>query len=289
MNSVRTTISRIILFSTMAAGLTHARFVLAGIGAAQPTAAPQATADNTKAQIDAPTQQPANDAKTASPNPTADLPVLGPYFRQEIVNAKLLRRRIQENLPLSPSQNTNIDRLFDGFIEETVKKAHKRRNDLNERADKGIPAAKPSADASADLIVKLKAELNPDQVTVFEKVVDRWTTLKSPIPRTAPMHQLNSAIRDPDVGLSAEQQKTVDALLKEMRTSLLAGDKLRPPSAEERAEAAEKLRIAIYAMLTPDQRTKMDANYKLFKEEAEELAHLANRGIGQKETAKDDQ
>ena len=311
MNSRRTTFGRIIVLSAMAAaGLTHARVALAGGDAAEPLGAPQAAADNSNAQSGATVQPPAKDPKVAASNAAGDLDKFGPRITHRITKTNKLRQMMEEKVELTSAQKTKIGRLFDDFIEDTKNSSPKRAKDPNTPSNKIFPPtmrdfekqlqkaqeagdeaaverirreikilkkepATPSDDHSPILIEKITAELKPEQVAAFENVVERWKAVSPRGPRTGPFQQLRRAIHDPEVGLSEAEKTTVDKILTDTLQSVREGDERNP---EKMAQAVEKARVVIYEKLTPQQRSKVEANLKAFKAEEKGLDDSKYRG-----------
>ncbi len=271
MNSIRLFIGHLTILSCVAAGPERPHTSTEG-GGIKPVLANDAATNHLQNQTAETKPQTPSDAKTASAPNSNDLSGLGPYAIQQIVNIKQLRKRIQENLQLTSSQASNIDRLCASFIDQTIKVAGAQQKTADAPTDKRQSGGLKE-DHSPEWIAKIKAELNPDQVPVFEKVAKRWSDLKTFAPRSAPLQQLRRAIQDPEVGLTDAQREEFDALLTKTRKSIrVDGER---PSPATRAETAEKTRDAIYEKLTPEQKAKMAEDLRIFGEEAEEYARLA--------------
>ena len=310
MNSARTTISHIILLSSMVAGLTHARVALAGGDAAKPAGTPQAAADNSNAQPGATVQPPAKDPKAAASNAVDDSEKFGPRITQRITKINKLRQMMEEKVELTSEQKKKIGRLFDDFIEDTKNSSPKRAKDPNTPSNKIFPPtmrdlekqlqkaqeagdeaavekirqeikilkkepATPADDHSPILIEKITAELKPEQVAAFENVVERWKAVSPRGPRTGPFQQLRRALQDPEVGLSEAEKTTVEKILTDTLQSVREGGERNP---EKMAQAVEKARVVIYEKLTPQQRSKVEANLKAFKAEEKGLDDSKYRG-----------
>lgn len=310
MNSTRTTMGCIIALSMVAAGLANARPALAGQGENGPTGTAQLAADNAKAGGGATTQAPAADPKAGTSKPGAESPKLGVRVQSRIVKIDRLRKMMDEKVELTSVQKTKIDRLFGDFIEDTKNNVPSRRGDQIKPDNKIFPPEIPQLqrqlekaqeagdtavverikadiallkkepltpldDHSDVLIEKVRAQLNPDQVPAFEKVVERWKAISPRGPRTGPFQQLRRALHDPEAGLSESEMADADKILQDTLKSVQS-DPDRSP--EKMEVAVAKARYAIYDKLAPAQRSKIEADLKMFKEQEQNLDDSKSRG-----------
>jgi hypothetical protein len=224
---------------------------------------------------------------------------LGPRAAIRIQNTQRLRQMIDEKIKLSPQQASAINRIFDDYVDD-VKESYKGRKKPSDPdyENKVLPPTtgqlekrKRAADASGDkakldaaneemsnrrreplvpgenysnlLTEKVRLELKPDQVPVFDKVVERWNLIVPKGPRTGPFQRLRRALKDPEVGLSAEVQKAADERLQAALTATRRGSET---SEEKMEEEISKAQAEIFTKLTPEQRKKVEANLRAFKE-----------------------
>lgn len=224
---------------------------------------------------------------------------LGPRAAIRVQNVHRLRQMMDEKIQLSGQQAAAINRIFDDYIGDIKEsyKGNKRPSNPNHQ-NKVIPLTmaqlqreKQAAEAAGDkakidetnqamsnlrrepqtpgenfsglLAAKIRQELKPDQIPVFDKVVERWELIVPKGPRTGPVQRLRRALKDPEVGLSAEIQKEVDERLQEALKAARRGAE----SSEEKMEAeVNKAQEDIFVKLTPEQRKKVEANMRAFKD-----------------------
>ncbi|MFH1107821.1 MAG: hypothetical protein V1790_01295 [Planctomycetota bacterium] len=289
MNSTRTTMGCIIALSMVVAGFANARPAFARHDASRPTKTAQVVADDTKAGGGAATQAPAAAPKARSSKTLARAPKPGVRMQARIVQINKLREMMDEKVELTSTQKRKVDGLFNYFI-KTAKNAVPQRQ-LQTPPEAGDTAAvervggeirplkkeplPPTDDPSEVLIEKVRAQLNPDQVPAFEKVVERWKVITSLGPRTGPLLQLRRALQDPEVGLSESEKADADKVLRDTLKSLQSDPDCNP---EKMETAADKARSTICEKLTPLQRSKIEANLKMFKAEQKELNDSTNQG-----------
>ena len=290
MNSTRTTMGCIIALSMVVAGFANARPALAGHGASRPTETAQVVADDTKAGGGATTQAPAAGPKARSSKNLAVAPKPGAPMPARIVRINKLREMMDEKVELTSAQKTKVDGLFSDFIKD-AKNTVPHQRQLQTPREAGDTAAvervggeirplkkeplPPTGDPSEVLIEKVTAQLNPDQVPAFEKVVERWKAITPRGPRTRPLLQLRRALQDPEVGLSESEKADADKVLKDTLKSLQSDPDRNP---EKMEKAADKARSTICEKLTPLQSSKIEANLKMFKAEQKELNDSTDRG-----------
>ncbi len=310
MNSTRTTMGYIIALSMVMTGFANARPALARHGASGPTGTAQVVADDTKAGGGATTQAPAAGPNAESPKPGGESPKSGVWIQARIMKINKLREMMDEKVELTSAQKTKVGGLFSDFIEDAKNNVPMRLNDppkpdhktspprsprrprpLEKVPKEGDPPATkgvadkirpqmmepltPTDDHSDVLIGKVKAQLNPDQVPAFEKVVERWKAIAPRGPRSGPFQQLRRALQDPEVGLSESEKADADKVLQETLKSVRS-DPDRDPGKMEKA--ADKARSTICEKLTPLQRSKIEADLQMFKAEQKELNDSTNRG-----------
>jgi len=280
MNSTRTTMGCIIALSMVVAGFANARPAFARHGESGPTGTAQVVADDAKAGGGATTQAPAAGPKARSSKPLAVAPKPGVRMQARIVQINRLREMMDEKVELTSTQKTKVDGLFSDFIEDTKNNAPMRRNDPtkpdNKTSPPQIPQLKRQLEKDPDeFIEKVKAQLNPDQIPVFEKVVERWKVITPRGPRPGPFQQLRRALQDPEVGLSESEKADADKVLQDTLKSFQS-DPDRSP--EKMEKAVDKARSTICEKLTPLQGSKIEANLKMFKAEQKELNDSTDRG-----------
>lgn len=223
---------------------------------------------------------------------------VGPRAAIRIQNIHRLRQMIDEKIKLSPDQAAKINRLFDAYVDD-VKASYtgRKRAPREPRPNQLIPATMPQleaqrkkAEAEGDtkkleeinqamsdlrrepqvpgenyseyLTSKVREELKADQVEVFDKVVQRWSLIVPRGPRTGPVQRLRRAVKDPEIGVSADVQKFADERIQEAMKVARRGSE----SSEEKLEAeVEAAKADIFEKLTPEQRKKVDANIAAFK------------------------
>ena len=223
---------------------------------------------------------------------------------------------MDEKVELTSVQKTKVDRLFSDFIEDTKNNAPAHRHDqtrpdnkifpplipqlqrqLEKAQEAGDTAAverirgeiallkkgplTPPDDHSDVLIEKVKAQLNPDQVPAFEKVVERWKAVTLRGPRMGPFQQLRRALQDPEVGLSESEKADADKVLQDTLKSFQSDPDRSPAKMEN---AADKARSTICEKLTPLQRSKIEADLKMFKAEEKELRNSKYRALKRVDT-----
>ncbi len=69
-----------------------------------------------------------------------------------------------------------------------------------------------------DILPELAAQMRGEQIVAFQKVSARWTALKPRGPIDGPIRMLIRGIKDPELGLSAEDQAAAYAILGEAQT-----------------------------------------------------------------------
>jgi hypothetical protein len=300
----------IIALSMVVAGFAKARPALARHGASGPTGTARVVADDTKAGGGATTQAPAAGPKAGSSKTLAVSPKPGVRMQARIAQINKLREMMDEKVELTSAQKTKVDGLFSDFIEDAKNTVPLRRKDstksdnktsppqipqlqrqLEKAQEAGDTAAverirgeiallkkeppTPTDDHSDVLIEKVKAQLNPDQVPDFEKVVERWKAIAPRGPRSGPFQQLRRALHDPEVGLSESEKADADKVLQDTLKSFQS-DPDRGP--EKMEKAVDKARSTISEKLTPLQRSKIEADLQMFKAEQKELNDSTNRG-----------
>jgi hypothetical protein len=279
----------IIALSMVVAGFANARPAFARHDASRPTETAQVVADDTKAGGGATTQAPAAGPKARSSKTLAVAPKPGVPMPARIVRINKLREMMDEKVELTSTQKTKVDGLFSDFIEAAkntppVRRLEKPREAGDTAAvervgDEIRPLKKellpPTGDPSEVLIEKVRAQLNPDQVPAFAKVVERWKAITPRRPRTGPLLQLRKALQDPEVGLSESEKADADKVLKDTLKSLQSDPDRNP---EKMEKAADKARSTICEKLTPLQCSKIEADLKMFKAEQKELNDSTDRG-----------
>lgn len=229
----------------------------------------------------------------------AENPHDGPRVALRIDNAQRLRQMMEEKLKLSPQQSSAINRVFDDYIGDLRNNYNKKRDDRTERPDnkvlpptiKQMERERASAESIGDknraeelnreisnrrrepvlqgdshidsLRAKIVEHLKDSQVAEFDKLLDRWKAIVPRGPRTGPFQRLRRALKDPEVGISAEKDKEFDEILTE---SLKSGRTGKEGSREQIGQEVEKAKTKIFAQLTPDQRKKVDANLRMFEQ-----------------------
>lgn len=235
---------------------------------------------------------------------------MGPRVQVQIANIHRLRKMMDEKIQLSPSQTATIDRLFEDYVEDVKNTAVRKKADARQPTEnKVLPPTmaqlekeRSLAKARGDqekfdelgkkmsalrkdpvllsdsgtefLTAKIKAELKPDQSAAFDVVLDRWNLIVPRGPRTGPFQQLRRALKDPEVGLSAGQQKEADDLLQQALKTVRSGQS----SPEKLAEEVEKVKTVVFEKITPEQRKKLEAILRLFKETEKEYDDSKYRG-----------
>ena len=289
MNSTRTTMGCIIALSMVVAGFANARPAFARHDASRPTETAQVVADDTKAGGGATTQAPAAGPKARSSKTLAVAPKPDVGMQARIVRINRLREMMDEKVELTSAQKTKVDGLFSDFIEDAKNTVPQRQ--LEKAIEAGDTAAvervgdeirplkkerlTPTDDHSGVLIEKVKAQLDPDQVPVFEKVVERWKTIAPRGLRPGPLLQLRRALQDPEVGLSESEKADADKVLQDTLKSFQSDPDHNP---EKMEKAVDKARSTICEKLTPLQSSKIEANLKMFKAEQKELNDSTDRG-----------
>jgi hypothetical protein len=288
MNSTRMTMGCIIALSMLVAGFANAQPALAGHGASGPTGTAHVVADDTKAGGGATTQAPAGGPKVGSSKTLAVAPKPGARVQARIVQINRLREMMDEKVELTSAQKTKVDGLFSDFIEDAKKTVPVRRLEKPreaedtaavERAGDEIRPLKkeplnPTDDHSNVLIEKVKAQLDPNQVPAFEKVVERWKAIAPRGPGSGPLLRLRRALQDPEVGLSESEKADADKVLQDTLKSFQSDPDRSPEKTEK---AADKARATICEKLTPLQRSKIEANLQMFKVEQKELNDSTDR------------
>ncbi len=289
MDSTRTTMGCIIALSMVVAGFANARPAFARHTTSGPTGTAQVVADGAKAGGGATTQAPAGDPKAGSSKPLAVSRKPGVRMQARIVKINRLREMMDEKVELTSAQKTKVDGLFSEFIEDAKNTVPQRQ--LQKPHEAGDTAAvervgdeirplkkeplNPTDDHSDALIEKVKAQLNPDQIPAFEKVVERWKAVSPRRPRSGPFQQLRKALRDPEVGLSESEKADADKVLQDMLKSFQSDPDRNP---EKMEKAIDKARSTICEKLTPLQRSKIEADLQMFQAEQKELNDVTNRG-----------
>lgn len=287
MTSRRTIVGSMMILGAVMSGLTGARVAYGQSITAEPANVPKATKEDTKAQTGAAEQPPAKEPQTPSSSPGGTTTVLGPRFRRHIANMTKLREMIEQKLELGADQKEKIGRLFDEFIEEiktnpamlpmpagqlASKTDPADRRELEEKMRKAEQAgdkteaeklraqinapkqavAPSSTDRTPQWIEKVRAELKPDQVEAFQKIVGSWEEIASRIPIMGPFQALERGLRDPAVGLSKDELAALGKILDDTLWDHVANTKV--VTRESLAEAAEKAQIAVNEKLSPPQR-----------------------------------
>lgn len=224
---------------------------------------------------------------------------VGPRAAIRIQNIQRLRQMIDEKIQLSPQQAAAVNRIFDDYVSDvkesykgrkkpsdpkhenkvippTMAQLEKTRRAAEEAGDKAkveetnqaMSALRrepqtPGENYSNYLTDKVRLELKPDQVPVFDKVVERWNLIVPRGPRTGPFQRLRRALKDPEVGLSAEVAKEAEDRLQ---AALAASRRGTDTSEEKMEEEVNRAQADIFTKLTPEQRKKVEANIRAFKD-----------------------
>ncbi len=122
---------------------------------------------------------------------------------------------------------------------------------------RGIKEARGTAvaDTTTQFIEKLAEALNEDQRPAFRQLVKRLQIRNRPEVRAVALRRLWRATRHPDVGLSDEQRRTVQAALRKgFLSTAQAGRDANTPE-----EVMADVRAEVFKELTPEQRVKVEA------------------------------
>lgn len=296
MTSRRTTIGSMMILGAALAGLTDARIAFGRQDTPVPAGAPQATAEDTKAQADA--TPPAEIPKPAPPAGSDNSSPLGPLKRRHVANVNKLREMIEEKIELDAAQKENIGRLFDDFLADIRKSPPMRklvpglspdiiinRPDARAVEEKTRQAQQAGDAAAADKlpeqinapqkvfpaspgdrtplwIEKIRVEMKPDQGEAFQKTVEQWEAVAARIPILGPYMSLRRALWNPEVGLSQQELDALDVVLDD--TMWACFSKTEVVTAETYAEIVEKAQVAVNRKLTPQQQAKVEANVKIY-------------------------
>jgi Spy/CpxP family protein refolding chaperone len=219
-----------------------------------------------------------------------------------------LRLEINTSLELSAEQRKTIERLFDEHLRAIREDQHSEAgSQMTEEDLKELQAiqarmvtARQAGDTEAvektreELIAKARSlrrpgrpgnaqfyrqiseQLNDKQREAFEALVRRHRTERLPRPQNGPLRELLKALRDPEVGLTAEQRDKLRDLLKDAITANAPGE---IPEEERRARIAKKLHEDVRKILTPEQAAKLD---EVLRNEERRQAGSGSTGTGKR-------
>ena len=214
-------------------------------------------------------------------------PTEGLASRRLVSRLTKLHEAIKEKLDLTSEQEESIRDLFDDHIRKVTEHhdqqhgnrvdeadleelkalrnrmiearksgdtdtARRLRAQMTEKARAMRPPAGPSA---SQLIEKVAKQLEEGQLETFHAIVRRFRLDEAPTPGGGPLRAILQAVRDPQLGLSDEQRRDIRDLVRRAITGVPPGER----RGARLDEVAERVRADISELLTPDQRTKLEA------------------------------
>ena len=198
-----------------------------------------------------------------------------------------LQQAMKDELQLSDDQLKNTDKLFKDHLERLQEKAasegaegaeavdieelksireqmmearkagdigtaRKLRGQMMERARKR--RAYPSGESTSRFIKEVADQLEKGQLEAFQTLVKRFGFAKRERPQPNRLHALFRAVRDPELGLSTEQQRTIHEIVRDT----LMAQRPRGGARPEMDKVADAVRVKIAEHLTPKQNAKLD-------------------------------
>lgn len=205
-----------------------------------------------------------------------------------VISLKRLQAAMKQQLDLTRKQTVAVDQLFDEYtqrLKEQRKAPHNadesgtaEAQELKALRDELVKARKAGdveavrraraalgekmrarvgrASALTDeLVKKLGEQLNEEQRPKFQRIAFRLGIGERRGPAGIPLRRLSRALMRPVVGLSAEQQRSVRAIIREgFNESLAAGS-----DAQKAKEVTARVQAKVFEKLTPEQRAKVEA------------------------------
>lgn len=203
-----------------------------------------------------------------------------------VAQVSRLRESMHKDLALTPAQTTDVDALFEKFVDEVKAKKSEPKPDEVGAADEAdirelreqIKAAQKANDQqkaielrqqvrekmrqrdaarpqrTARLVSELREKLDDQQRPKFDAMVRQLRLEGGPRGRAGEIGRLIRAVNDPKVNLSAGQKDRIQRLVRSSFGTHKAGD----GDPRELDAAIEKVRGEVLAELTPEQRKTVD-------------------------------
>ena len=199
-----------------------------------------------------------------------------------------LQQAMKDELGLSNEQLESTDRLFEDHIgrlqEETasgraegsesvdieelkslrdqmmearkagdIETAKKLREQMLERAQKR--RIHPPGESTSRFIRTVAEQLEKEQLEAFQRLVKRFGFAERERPRPSRLHALFRVVRDPELGLSSEQQRTIHGIVRDT----LMAQRPRGGTRPDMDKVADAVRMNIAEHLTPEQNARFDS------------------------------
>jgi hypothetical protein len=252
------------------------------------------------------------------------------FARRQFMQLKKLEEAMKEKLRLSREQRNAIEQLFRDHLALLRERQSRRQvpeadskdvEEIKALRDKLIKAREAGdeqavsearkqlkdklqerlgseADPTSEFLDKVAAELDENQRAEFRKLVRRLGIDTPRGPRDLELRKLLRVVRQPEVGLSEQQQRTIRTILRDAAAALADPE----VDATKADEITAKARADVFKELALEQQSKVDAALKADEERGQKRprkradrleyptpSHPEDTGVDHTDTQPDDQ